>query len=711
KIQQGDELISWKWLLNKKDITIVVAPEQGKDLNPRVVAERIMNLAEKNSPAFVRANGKRAEKMQAIEDIKTEITGLEKELKDAQHELEVAKVEAEDRLLNPVAMAGELNPVSPEGYANIMTDPALQEQYQDVLDAFFQERIIAVRNALHKLGWVGGKLGHELFGLDNQLNLAKNGSLVHFEFINAGAGKNIIGVKYNEISDDLIKTPEQLAAVIDATTIADELNPTSPEGYAKIKGIGNMELRYQDVLDDFFQERIIAVRSALMDVGWSGVRQKGNYDLSKNGYVAKFNFKRVGAGANVVGYYASVMDGKDIQAEIGDMLTGTPADVAASIDAVITNAGRVTQANYPSQELDLTPASEITPDPSVEAFKQATLQSLIDKFGWTNQSTAGGLLFWVTKEIGGGHKGGMANPDGIRRVSAKIEEDSIVATHGDNVVARSPFDVGKTPEQNAGELDRVVNAIDPNYKQAQEQNEQENQQAEVTPEAEEAGAEGDLKDASDFVLAPDGSTDFGEITPDIAKDIKRQPGKIKLQVGEHLGKNKGYGIIHIKEGHPEIKNPIEFVQEVVSNFSEIWKTKNGRLILIKRGGDKTGDVSVVQLLPDNEEDFYSVVTSYKSRNPEGETLLWDATHSHPADSGIQPALQSDHHEASDEGESAEQKEDDKIIDQPTENAISTNTEPTQEDQAVDMNNEPETENEPVPVPADSDEIITPAVEE
>jgi hypothetical protein len=38
-------------------------------------------------------------------------------------------------------------------------------------------------------------------------------------------------------------------------------------------------------------------------------------------------------------------------------------------------------------------------------------------------------------------------------------------------------------------------------------------------------------------------------------------------------------------------------------------------------------------------------------------LPWDATHSHPDDSGIHPALHSNHHKARDEGESAEQKED------------------------------------------------------
>jgi hypothetical protein len=33
-----DELVSWKWLLNKKDVTILVAPEKGRDLNSREVA-------------------------------------------------------------------------------------------------------------------------------------------------------------------------------------------------------------------------------------------------------------------------------------------------------------------------------------------------------------------------------------------------------------------------------------------------------------------------------------------------------------------------------------------------------------------------------------------------------------------------------------------------------------------------------------------------
>jgi hypothetical protein len=99
KIQQSDDLISWKFLLNRKDITIIAAPERGDDLNVREVARSVMKLAEKNSPAFKRANVNRAERMQTIENLNTEIVSLESELKEAMHELEIAKIEAEDRVI------------------------------------------------------------------------------------------------------------------------------------------------------------------------------------------------------------------------------------------------------------------------------------------------------------------------------------------------------------------------------------------------------------------------------------------------------------------------------------------------------------------------------------------------------------------------------------------------------------------------------------
>ncbi|MGH8424229.1 MAG: hypothetical protein ACRER3_18045, partial [Pseudomonas fluorescens] len=101
KILPTDEMISWKWLLNKKDITIVVAPERGTDLAVREVGRRIMKLASRNSAAFGRANAKRAERLQNIASLNGEIADLEGQLQALQSQIELADIEAEN---DPVAI-------------------------------------------------------------------------------------------------------------------------------------------------------------------------------------------------------------------------------------------------------------------------------------------------------------------------------------------------------------------------------------------------------------------------------------------------------------------------------------------------------------------------------------------------------------------------------------------------------------------------------
>lgn len=73
KITGSDMLISYKFLLNKKDITIVVAPERGQDIDLRQVAIRILKLAEKNQATFERRNAKRTEQVQRIAELKQAI--------------------------------------------------------------------------------------------------------------------------------------------------------------------------------------------------------------------------------------------------------------------------------------------------------------------------------------------------------------------------------------------------------------------------------------------------------------------------------------------------------------------------------------------------------------------------------------------------------------------------------------------------------------
>lgn len=107
RLAPKDEMISWKWLLNKKDITIVVAPERGNDIAIREVARRVMKLASKNSAAFAKTNAKRAERLENISNMKTEINDLEVELDDLNKQIEVARVEKESEALKPQVTAAD----------------------------------------------------------------------------------------------------------------------------------------------------------------------------------------------------------------------------------------------------------------------------------------------------------------------------------------------------------------------------------------------------------------------------------------------------------------------------------------------------------------------------------------------------------------------------------------------------------------------------
>ncbi|WP_052123106.1 hypothetical protein [Gallibacterium anatis] len=89
KIAPQDDVISYKWVLNKKDVTILVAPERGADINIREVAMRVMKLAEKNSAAFAKQNAKRAEKVKRIEEMEQRITEKEKTLEKLYKEIDL----------------------------------------------------------------------------------------------------------------------------------------------------------------------------------------------------------------------------------------------------------------------------------------------------------------------------------------------------------------------------------------------------------------------------------------------------------------------------------------------------------------------------------------------------------------------------------------------------------------------------------------------
>jgi hypothetical protein len=256
KIGPGDELISWKWLLNKRDVTILVAPERGKDLNVREVAARIMKLAAKNSTAFQRANAKRAENMAAIEAIKSEIIVLEKELAEAQHELEVAKQAYQDRSLNPSTQE--------------------QEAYDKLLQAA-QQRFIAVKQALAAMNWNQGsddvsmvnlKTGHAVVYQPIAANALRDAVVWTLYKLEAkGTWKPVKPFVDQRKNEKYTQTPEEFANEINVAA------NTQHEGEgAKIEAEDRaakaQEIPAVDPIDEGMNQRYQAVKVELQKLGW-----------------------------------------------------------------------------------------------------------------------------------------------------------------------------------------------------------------------------------------------------------------------------------------------------------------------------------------------------------------------------------------------------------------------------------------------------------
>lgn len=148
KILPTDELVSWKWMLNKLDITIVVAPERGRDLNPREVSRRIMRLAEKNSAKFQKANANRAERLAAVEQAKSDVAGKEAQLQGLEAEIEALNAQLEAKRNTPDPEPEPEPVVDPEPTPEPEPEPiapaeSFMEQVRRLIPTEFETRNLA----------------------------------------------------------------------------------------------------------------------------------------------------------------------------------------------------------------------------------------------------------------------------------------------------------------------------------------------------------------------------------------------------------------------------------------------------------------------------------------------------------------------------------------------------------------------------------------
>ena len=140
--------------------------------------------------------------------------------------------------------------------------------------------------------------------------------------------------------------------------------------------------------------------------------------------------------------------------------------------------------------------------------------------------------------------------------------------------------------------------------------------------------------SGEFVLTSNGSIDFGEISSDIAKIIRRQAGKIRLRIGKQVnGEKDNYGEAHI-ERTSRLKDlqasgfntARDFIEYVCSDYDAIYPNEIG-LIVFKKGN--RFNTAYVQLVPSNAGDFYDIKTVVSSsRNVvKNKTPLWEKPNS------------------------------------------------------------------------------------
>lgn len=169
-----------------------------------------------------------------------------------------------------------------------------------------------------------------------------------------------------------------------------------------------------------------------------------------------------------------------------------------------------------------------------------------------------------------------------------------------------------------------------------------------------ADVEGRVGDAAEqqspqeFIPAPDGGLDYGEITPEMGKAMRRQAGKIRLQHGVQNSNGTGWGLVHIEANHGKQISGLgfgsvqDFVAHVASSIQQVWQVPgNSQLLLTLKDGRK--DVMYIQLEIAKEGDFYRVNSAFPVRQEDYESLkgmkkIWDGSEPTSAVTGQRPAF-------------------------------------------------------------------------
>ncbi len=567
KITATDELISYAWRLNKRDITIVVAPEKGVDLNIRQVAVRIMKLAQKNSAAFLRANTKSEERKQAIDDLKAEIISLKNELKQAQNRLEVAKVENDDReiaaVTNPVVEPETVEP-------DVEIEPDLNNSVDD-----------------ENTPTETAEIKHPA--------VLRDGDVVRF----TKSSSMVFNAKDKSISSGILFI-------------------TAREGVVSSVPLNNGDLRFEGV--------------SYYSSDWTASK----INPRSNAQILNSELEVIGS----VGTPFNPFDGFD-EAEDRNLYDDAFKWVEHKIKSFLGVENQKTNHtdNAPTENTETIEPTGDENSPIEATLNGFSVSETIDELN-NEYSTDNNVWNASVEQVQA-----LSNDDYEKLIDALENANyhnyynAVKALRKGDKALANEFNTLQKKQENAGHLtpelrDKRAELVDKlesvelgdNTPTETELSETNLETSDETPET--------------LITAPNGSNDFGEITPEIAQVIKRQGGKIRLQFGKESPTEK-FGIKHIESKHKqEIEatglTTNEFVYRITSNPDSIRKADGGALLLEKDIKDKDDIVSaaVVRLKPDETGDFYRVETAFVtkvSRLEKKYPLLWEKSETTPSD--------------------------------------------------------------------------------
>jgi hypothetical protein len=149
------------------------------------------------------------------------------------------------------------------------------------------------------------------------------------------------------------------------------------------------------------------------------------------------------------------------------------------------------------------------------------------------------------------------------------------------------------------------------------------------------------KSPADFIIGQHGSVDFGEVTPDMARVMRRQAGKIRLQHGDAES-----GLVHIEARHGKdiraagYASVGEFVLDVVNHIDAVYQPGTTAQLVVVHA-IRNDRIAFIQLIPSHAgPDFYTVKTAFPARaeyakGKAGWRLLWEGRAKPSSASGSQ----------------------------------------------------------------------------